>query len=197
MNTIMEEKIKKAFEEWKEQPKGNDMTKTQSTANILLDQIDKQPGVTGKELRGIMARVSPKTPITYIPALLKQLYDTNYVSRVPVPKDDGENGRATFAYTRLTDAQRTEIKRKPKPVKSKNKAKTKNTGISTLVPWQPPPVMPVPEASVWKQKQTKALAVGPTTLSITISTGDSAYTLRLDEAKFIYQQLHQIFGGVR
>jgi hypothetical protein len=56
-------------------------------------------------------------------------------------------------------------------------------GITTLIPAERKPVRP--------------LEVGPTTLHITISTSLGAYSMKLEEAKFIYTQLNQIFGGAR
>ena len=177
MNTIMEEKIKQAFQEWKETDKPKEtIMKKQTTHKLLthalLDKITAEPGITGKDLRAYVAKEFPTTPASYVPSILKGFYDTNIVSRVEA-NSNGKTGRATYAYTFVPASQR-----KPRP---KRKAHTKaNKGISALVP-----------------VVTSPLDVGPTTLSITISTSDTAYTLRLEEAKFIYSQLHQIFGGVR
>jgi len=106
-----------------------------------------------------------------------------------VPPEDGKMGRSTFAYTAIPEDER---KRMPKREKvkayTKKKAKTKavhkeDKGISALVSTERVPVRP--------------LEVGPTTLHITISTSLGAYSMKLDEAKFIYSQLNQIFGGAR
>jgi hypothetical protein len=68
--------------------------------------------------------------------------------------------------------------------KKKPKAKAKvEKGIDTLIPTE--------------RVVTSPLAVGATTLHITISTSLGAYSMQLEEAKFIYTQLNQIFGGVR
>jgi hypothetical protein len=177
MNTIMEEKIKQAFQEWKETDKPKEtIMKKQTTHKLLthalLDKITAEPGITGKDLRAYVAKEFPTTPVSYVPSILKGFYDTGMVSRVEA-NSNGNTGRATYAYTFVPASQR-----KPRP---KRKAHTKaSKGISALVPVVTPP-----------------LAVGPTTLHITISTSLGAYSMKLDEAKFIYSQLHQIFGGVR
>lgn len=201
MNTIMEDKIKKAFEEWKqtEQPKEKVMNEDMSEAlsnnrklsNVLMDKIKDNPGITGKELRAYVTQGFPNTPISYVPALLKGFYDGNYVSRVSVPPLAGNRGGGTYAYTFISEDER---KRMPKREKvkayTKKKAKAKpvhapkeDKGISALVPVE--------------RKTTRPLEVGPTTLHITISTSLGAYSMKLEEAKFIYQQLNQIFGGAR
>ena len=177
MNTIMEEKIKQAFQEWKETDKPKEtIMKKQTTHKLLthalLDKITAEPGITGKDLRAYVTKEFPTTPISYVPSILKGFYDADMVSRVEA-NSNGNIGRATYAYTFVPASQR-----KPHP---KRKAHTKaSKGISALVPVVTPP-----------------LAVGPTTLHITISTSLGAYSMKLDEAKFIYSQLHQIFGGVR
>lgn len=189
MNTVMEDKIKQAFQEWKEtdKPKEKEMnisiSRNRQLSNMLLDKITAQPGVTGKELRTYIAEEYPDIPISYVPAVLKGFHDRSIVSRVGIPPGDGRVGRSTFAYT-FVPAN----KRKVTPKKGRVKAYTKkvNKGISALVPVEHK-----------ERTVTRPLAVGPTTLSITISTSDAAYTLRLEEAKFIYQQLNQIFGGIR
>jgi len=102
MNTVMEEKIKQAFQEWKqtEQPKETivetDQTKNQKLSNMLLDMIDKNPGITGKDLRTYVGREMPTVPVSYVPALLKGFYDKNFVSRIEVPPS-GSVGRTTYA----------------------------------------------------------------------------------------------------
>lgn len=189
MNTVMEDKIKQAFQEWKEtdKPKEKEMnisiSRNRQLSNMLLDKITAQPGVTGKELRTYIAEEYPDIPISYVPAVLKGFHDRSIVSRVGILPGDGRLGRSTFAYT-FVPAN----KRKVTPKKDRVKAYTKkvNKGISALVPVEHK-----------ERTVTRPLAVGPTTLSITISTSDAAYTLRLEEAKFIYQQLNQIFGGIR
>jgi hypothetical protein len=197
MNTIMEEKIKQAFQEWKqtEQPKETDMSKNRQLSNMLLDKIKDNPGITGKELRVYIAQGFPETPISYVPALLKGFYDNNVVNRVGVPPDAGNFGRSTFAYTFVPEEERAKMPKRENAktfTKKKAKAHTKakpvheDKGISALIP-----------AERTERVATSPLAVGTTTLHITISTSDTAYTLRLEEAKFIYQQLNQIFGGVR
>ena len=190
MNTVMEDKIKQAFQEWKEtdKPKEKEMnisiSRNKQLSNMLLDKITAQPGVTGKELRTYIAEGFPDIPISYVPAVLKGFYDRSIVSREGILPGEGKPGRSTFAYTYVQPN-----KRKATPKKDRVKAYTKkkvNKGISALVPVE------------HKERiVTRPLAVGPTTLSITISTSDASYTLRLEDAKFIYQQLNQIFGGAR
>ena len=197
MNTIMEDKIKKAFEEWKqtEQPKEKVMSETLSNnrklSNVLMDKIKDNPGITGKELRAYITQGFPNTPISYVPALLKGFYDGNFVSRVAIPPSDGSMGRSTYAYTAISEDERATMPKREK-VKAYTKKKTKakpvhapkeDKGISALVPVE--------------RKATRPLEVGPTTLHITISTSLGAYSMKLEEAKFIYQQLNQIFGGAR
>ena len=73
MNTIMEEKIKQAFQEWKqtEQPKETivETSKTKQLSSVLLDKIKDSPGVTGKQLRTLAMTKYPNTPVSYVPAL--------------------------------------------------------------------------------------------------------------------------------
>lgn len=197
MNTIMEDKIKKAFEEWKqtEQPKEKVMSEALSNnrklSNVLMDKIKDNPGITGKELRAYITQGFPNTPISYVPALLKGFYDGNFVSRVAIPPSDGSMGRSTYAYTAIAEDERKRMpKREKAKAYTKKKAKAKpvhapkeDKGISALVPVE--------------RKTTRPLEVGPTTLHITISTSLGAYSMKLEEAKFIYQQLNQIFGGAR
>jgi len=191
MNTVMEEKIKQAFQEWKQadQPKENEMSNNRQLSNVLLDKIKDNPGITGKALRVYIAQGFPTTPISYVPALLKGFYDNNIVSREGVPPEDGKMGRSTFAYTAIPEDERKHLPKREK-VKAYTKKKTKakavhkeDKGISALVSTERVPVRP--------------LEVGPTTLHITISTSLGAYSMKLDEAKFIYSQLNQIFGGAR
>jgi len=190
MNTIMQEKIKQAFQEWKEvdKPKEKEMSANRQLTNILIDKIKDNPGITGKELRAYIVQGFPDTPSSYVPALLKGFYDNNIASRVEVPRD-GAMGRTTFAYTFVPEDER---KRMPKREKVKAIKKTKakvvhkeDKGISALV------------ATPTERVPMRPLEVGPTTLHITISTSLGAYSMKLDEAKFIYQQLNQIFGGAR
>ncbi len=187
MNTIMEEKIKQAFQEWKqtEQPKENEMSRNRQLSNVLIDKIKDNPGITGKELRVYVTQGFPNTPISYVPALLKGFHDKNVVSREAVPSTDGSMGRSTFAYTFVPPNERAQITKKAKAAK-KAKAKPvhkEDKGITTLIPTERKPVRP--------------LDIGPATLHITISTSQGAYSMKLEEAKFIYTQLNQIFGGVR
>jgi hypothetical protein len=199
MNTIMEEKIKQAFQEWKqtEQPKEIKMVEDQNTSknktlsNMLLAKITAEPGITGKALRAYTLQVFPTVPSSYVPAILKGFYDRNFVNRIEVAHD-GEKGRTTYSYTAVPVAVRENMPKRPK-VKAYTKKKVKvhskvkaEKGIDTLIP-----------AERIERVTTSPLAVGATTLHITISTSDASYTLRLEEAKFIYQQLNQIFGGVR
>jgi len=53
MNTVMEEKIKQAFQEWKQadQPKENEMSNNRKLTNVLIDKIKDNPGITCKALR--------------------------------------------------------------------------------------------------------------------------------------------------
>jgi hypothetical protein len=190
MNTIMEEKIKQAFQEWKqtEQPKENEMSRNRQLSNVLIDKIKDNPGITGKQLRVYIAQGFPTTPITYVPALLKGFHDKNIVSREVVPASGGVKGRGTFAYTfvppnvRVKMPKREKVKAYTKKVKAKPVHK-EDKGITTLIPAERKPVHP--------------LDIGPATLHITISTSQGAYSMKLEEAKFIYQQLNQIFGGAR
>jgi len=196
MNTVMEDKIKQAFEEWKqtEQPKEtivDTQSKNQKLSNMLLDMISKHPGITGKALRAYVAKEVPTVPISYVPAILKGFYDKNFVNRIEVAPD-GEQGRTTFSYTAVPVAVRATMPKRPKTkayTKGKNKPKAvvvpkQEKGIDTLVPAE--------------RVVTHPLAVGATTVYITIRTGnETTYSLKLDEAKVIYQQLNQIFGGAR
>ena len=196
MNTIMEEKIKQAFQEWKqtEQPKETIVetnSRNQQLSNTLLDMISKNPGVTGKALRAYVAQEMPTVPISYVPAILKGFYDKNFVNRIEVAPD-GEKGRTTYSYTAVPVAVRATMPKREK-VKAYTKKKTKakahakqEKGIDTLIP-----------AERTKRVVTSPLSVGATTLHITISTSLGAYSMQLEEAKFIYTQLNQIFGGVR
>jgi len=202
MNTVMEEKIKKAFEEWKqtEQPKEIKMIETENTtknkqlSNMLFDKIMANPGITGKELRAYIAQTMPTVPVTYVPAILKGFYDKNFVNRTEVAPD-GAMGRTTYAYTvipaheRMLMDKRPKVKAYTKKSKAKPKVHTKvkaEKGIDTLIP-----------AERTERVATSPLAVGATTLHITISTSLGAYSMKLEEAKFIYQQLNQIFGSAR
>ena len=163
----------------------------------LLAYIYAHPGVTGAELRTVVKERSPETPITYVPAILKGLFDAHFVRREERPKGEDGRVRSTFAYYALNSAER-EVAREqarlnpeqPKPkrkytkTKVKTKAKKSDAGITALVPA--------------KRHATHALDVGPTTLSIAISLADGRnYSMTLQDAKFLYTQLNQIFGGVR
>jgi hypothetical protein len=192
MNNLMEEKIKQAFQEWKQadQPKEKEMSDNRRLTNVLLDKIKDNPGITGKELRAYIVQGFPDTPSSYVPALLKGFYDNNIASRIEVPRN-GVMGRTTFAYTFIPESERRKMPKREK-VKAYTKKKTKakvvaapkeDKGITTLI--------------TTERKPTRPLEVGPTTLHITISTSLGAYSMKLDEAKFIYSQLNQIFGGAR
>lgn len=194
MNTLMEEKIKQAFQEWKQTEVKELIVETnsrnQQLSNTLLDMISKNPGITGKDLRAYVAKEMPTVPISYVPAILKGFYDKNFVNRIEVAPD-GEKGRTTFSYTAVPVAVRANMPKREKVkayTKKKSKAKVakQEKGIDTLIP-----------AEHTKRVVTSPLAVGATTLHITISTSLGAYSMQLDEAKFIYTQLNQIFGGVR
>ena len=192
MNTVMEEKIKQAFQEWKQTEVKELIVETnsrnQQLSNILLDMISKNPGITGKSLRAYVAKEMPTVPISYVPAILKGFYDKNFVNRIEVAPD-GNKGRTTFSYTAVPVAVRKNMPKREK-VKAYTKKKVKvakvEKGIDTLIP-----------AERTERVVTSPLAVGATTLHITISTSLGAYSMQLDEAKFIYTQLNQIFGGVR
>jgi hypothetical protein len=194
MNTLMEEKIKQAFQEWKQTEVKELIVETNSRnkqlSNTLLDMISKNPGVTGKELRAYIAETMPTVPVTYVPAILKGFYDKNFVNRIEVAPD-GNKGRTTFSYTAVPVAVRANMPKREK-VKAYTKKKVKvakvkeDKGITGLVPTERT-----------ERVVTSPLAVGATTLHITISTSLGAYSMQLDEAKFIYTQLNQIFGGVR
>lgn len=194
MNTVMEEKIKQAFQEWKQTEVKELIVETnsrnQQLSNILLDMISKNPGITGKDLRAYVAKEMPTVPISYVPAILKGFYDKNFVNRIEVAPD-GEKGRTTFSYTAVPVAVRANMPKREKVkayTKKKSKAKVakQEKGIDTLIP-----------AERTERMATSPLAVGATTLHITISTSLGAYSMQLEEAKFIYTQLNQIFGGVR
>ena len=193
MNTVMEEKIKQAFQEWKQTEVKELIVETNSRnkqlSNMLLDMISKNPGITGKALRAYISKEMPTVPVTYVPAILKGFYDKNFVNRIEVAPD-GEKGRTTFSYTAVPVAVRANMpKREKVKAYTKNKPKVKakaEKGIDTLIP-----------AERTERVITSPLAVGATTLHITISTSLGAYSMQLEEAKFIYTQLNQIFGGVR
>ena len=194
MNTVMEEKIKQAFQEWKQTEVKELIVETDSRnrqlSNMLLDMISKNPGITGKSLRAYVAKEMPTVPVTYVPAILKGFYDKNFVNRIEVAPD-GEKGRTTFSYTAVPVAVRANMPKREKVkayTKKKSKAKVakQEKGIDTLIP-----------AKHTERVVTSPLAVGATTLHITISTSLGAYSMQLEEAKFIYTQLNQIFGGVR
>lgn len=194
MNTVMEEKIKQAFQEWKQTEVKELIVETnsrnQQLSNVLLDMISKNPGITGKDLRAYVAKEMPTVPISYVPAILKGFYDKNFVNRIEVAPD-GEKGRTTFSYTAVPVAVRANMPKREKVkayTKKKSKAKVakQEKGIDTLIP-----------AKHTERVVTSPLAVGATTLHITISTSLGAYSMQLEEAKFIYTQLNQIFGGVR
>ena len=200
MNTIMEDKIKKAFEEWKNQDHSTESkvmqtSKSKTLSEQLMAYIQAHPGVTGTELRRVVKEKLPTTPITYVPAILKGLFDAHFVRREEHPASE-KGGRSTFAYYALDEAER-EVARERARLnpnqkraykKSKVKAKVKHEktgeGITALVPA--------------KRHATHALDVGPTTLSIAISLADGRnYSMTLKDAKFLYTQLNQIFGGAR
>lgn len=197
MNTLMEEKIKQAFQEWKQTEVKEQIMETnsrnQQLSNTLLDMISKNPGITGKALRAYVAKEMPTVPISYVPAILKGFYDKNFVNRIEVAPD-GQQGRTTFSYTAIPVAVRKTMPKREK-IKAYTKKKAKvakvakvkeDRGITGLVP-----------AERTERVVTSPLAVGATTLHITISTSLGAYSMQLEEAKFIYTQLNQIFGGVR
>ena len=200
MSTIMEDKIKKAFEEWKNQDHSTESkvmqtSKSKTLADQLLAYIQAHPGVTGAELREIVREKLPTTPTTYVPATLKGLFDAHFVRREERPSPNNIK-RITFAYYALDEAER-EVARerarlnpnqkrtyKKSKVKAKGKHEKTDEGITALVPA--------------KRHATHALDVGPTTLSIAISLADGRnYSMTLKDAKFLYTQLNQIFGGAR
>lgn len=202
MSTVMEDKIKQAFEEWKKQDHSTESTAmkvstTKSLTDQLMTYIQVHPGITGTELRKIVREKMPQVPNTYVPALLKGLFDAHFVRREERPKTDGF-GRSTFAYFALTSAEREVAREKarlnpiqPKPKYTKKKKAERvevvtkpAKGITALVPA--------------KRHATHALDVGPTTVTISIATSNGvSYSLNINDAKFIYTQLNQIFGGVR
>jgi hypothetical protein len=194
MNTVMEEKIKQAFQEWKQTEVKEQIMETSSRnkqlSNMLLAKITGEPGITGKALRAYISEIMPTVPVTYVPAILKGFYDKNFVGRTEVAPD-GNKGRTTYAYTIIPAHERAKMPNRPK-VKAYTKKKVKvakvkeDKGITGLVP-----------AERTERMVTSPLAVGATTLHITISTSLGAYSMQLEEAKFIYTQLNQIFGGVR
>jgi hypothetical protein len=189
----MEEKIKQAFQEWKQTEVKELIVETSSRnkqlSNMLLAKITGDPGITGKALRAYISEIMPTVPVSYVPAILKGFYDKNFVGRTEVAPD-GNKGRTTYAYTIIPAHERAKMPNRPK-VKAYTKKKTKvkakvEKGIDTLIP-----------AERTERVVTSPLAVGATTLHITISTSLGAYSMQLEEAKFIYTQLNQIFGGVR
>ena len=200
MSTVMEDKIKKAFEEWKNQDHSTESkvmqtSKSKTLADQLLAYIQVHPGVTGAELRELVKEKLPTTPVTYVPATLKGMFDAHFVRREERPSPNNNN-RHTFAYYALDEAEREVArerarlnpnqKRAYKKSKVKAKAKPEKTdeGITALVPA--------------KRHATHALDVGPTTISISIQTSNGvSYSLNINDAKFIYKQLNQIFGGAR
>ena len=195
MNTIMEEKIKQAFQEWKQTEVKEQIMETQSRnqtlSNMLLAKITAEPGITGKALRAYTLQAFPTVPVSYVPAILKGFYDKNLVQRSEVAPD-GEKGRTTYSYTVIPAHERATMPKREK-VKAYTKKKAKahakpkqEKGIDTLIP-----------AERTERVVTRPLSVGATTLHITISTSLGAYSMQLEEAKFIYTQLNQIFGGAR
>lgn len=193
MNTIMETKIKEAFQEWKQadKPEEKTMTTNQKLTKFLLDTIKGRPGITGKELRIHVAQAMPEISESYVPALMKGLYDRNAVSRELIPAQ-GYNGRNTYSYTVIPEEMRGNLPKKEnvKLYAKKHKPKAapqESKGITTLIP---------AERTVIRFKDPEAAAT--TTVYLTIRIGkEPAYSLSLEEAKVIYQQLNQIFGGVR
>lgn len=197
MATVMESKIKAAFEEWNQQVNSTESTVMKSStskplATKLLDYITSHPGVTGAQLRKIIRDQEPSTPTTYIPAVLKGLFDTHFVRREMRSHEVGQRGRGTFAYYALTDEARAKAVEEQNQKPKKRKYTKRNTekvakadkGITTLVPA--------------KRHAAYALDVGPATVSIAIATSSgTSYSLNIRDAKFIYVQLNQIFGGVR
>jgi hypothetical protein len=191
MNTIMETKIKEAFQEWKQadKPEEKTMSATQKLTGFLIDMIKAKPGITGKELRIHVAQSMPEVTESYVPALMKGLYDKNMVSRELIPAQ-GFNGRDTYAYTVIPEEMRDKLPKKEKVkayTKKQKAAPQESKGIATLIP-----------AERAERMVTAPANIGATTVYITIRTGgETTYSLRLEEAKVIYQQLNQIFGGVR
>jgi hypothetical protein len=122
----MEEKIKQAFQEWKQadQPKENEMSNNRQLSNVLLDKIKDSPGITGKALRVYIAQGFPTTPVSYVPAILKGFYDNNIVSREGVPPEEGSMGRSTYAYTAIPEGERKKMPKREK-VRAYTKKKTK------------------------------------------------------------------------
>ena len=198
MNTVMEEKIKQAFQEWKQTEVKELIVETnsrnQQLSNILLDMISKNPGVTGKDLRAYVAKEMPTVPISYVPAILKGFYDKNFVNRIEVAPD-GEKGRTTFSYTAIPVAVRANMPKREK-VKAYTKKKTKTKAKVVAAPKEDKGISALVTTPT-ERKPMRPLEVGPTTLHITISTSLGAYSMKLEEAKFIYTQLNQIFGGAR
>lgn len=211
MGTLMEDKIKKAFEEWKSsdtspvqttQPKpkeeSNMQSKPMNLSQFALAHIDRKPGITGKELRTLAERAFPTTPTSYMPAVLKSLYNASHVSRVAVPGDNASNG--TFAYYKYSDAERAAIKKKQREERRLERAAERAKAKSKATPAAPATIQAEPPAALVpvKRHATHALDVGPATISIAIATSDgTSYSLSLPEAKYIYTQLNQIFGALR
>ena len=195
MNTIMEEKIKEAFQEWKQadKPEEKKMSVNQKLTGFLINTIKAKPGITGKELRIHAAQSMPEVAESYVPALMKDLYDRNFVSRELIPAQ-GFNGRNTYAYTVIPEEMRSKLPKKDKvkayTKKHKHKpilAPQESKGITQLIP---------AERTVIRFKDPDVNIA--TTVYITIRIGkEPAYSLSLEEAKVIYQQLNQIFGGMK
>lgn len=202
MQTLMEERIKQAFAEWKKADQQlaeevkTEPTKPKEESNMakgltglsqqILAYIIAHPGVTGTELRRVVAERMPDKPISYVPACLKNMTDAFYVRRTPVANGDGQMGRSTYAYYALTEEERTAERNRPKSraVKVVKVKKAKEVITPVLAPPKPHAVRP--------------LEVGPTTISIAIQTSNGvSYSLSLPDAKYIYTQLNQIFGGAR
>jgi len=190
MNTIMEEKIKQAFQEWKqaEQPQQPKETNVQAqTANhrlstILMNKIKDTPGITGKELRMYAQRVMPNVVPSHVPALLKQFFDAGAVNRVETHADIAA-GRTSFAYTFVPEDQRVRRMKKGAS-KAKPKAKVK------AAPAPAPASAPAPFHTPLQNVTYTPLPNLPSAESVIDN-------MSVGEAFKLYQKLSTMFGGAR
>ena len=154
-----------------------------SLSQQLLAYIQVHPGVTGTALREIVRERSPKTPISYVPALLKGLFDSKFVRRTEVKADRA--GRSTFAYYVLTEEERVALL--SGTAKSKKNSESADTkGITALVP-----AKRIPMPTVEELGSTPA-----TMISVTALNGAQVW-FSVEDARHVYNSLNQIFGATR
>lgn len=202
--------IKQAFDEWKKADqqleKENQMSKqtkkpvakkaaVKNTSDAdkpirsplsqqLIAYIQVYPGVTGTQLRAVVKERSPKTPMSYVPAILKGLFDSHHVRRVAVPGEK-HKGRSTYAYYVNTDEERAAFFTK-KPKSKKNPEPVDAKGITALVPAKRTP-MPTVEATD---------SIPSTVITMKAPDGTSVW-FSVEEARYFYNNLKQIFGGAQ